>query len=157
MPCQGHDEDAGIIRSAVEELLDAGKDVLLVVHSYGSIPACDAIVGLSKTEREAHGRAGGVVALVYIAAFILPEGASLIDGLGGNDLPWWDVDVSHYLSIIPFSPVCWLKRVCEVSVRKASSLSKTPSQYSILTYRTRMRVTGQTNCKLSPTSAFSAR
>jgi len=42
------------------------------MHSGGSVGGSEAVRGLSKKEREAEGKAGGVVRLVYIG-ILLPE------------------------------------------------------------------------------------
>ena len=47
-----------------------------------------ALVGYSKSEREAAGKKGGVVRAGYMAAFMADEGTSLTDIVGGAD-PWW--------------------------------------------------------------------
>lgn len=76
------------IRSTLEALLDEGKDIILAAHSYGGIPSSAAAKGFMKSEREAQGKRGGVVAQVYIAAFLAPEGVSLLQLAGGKHAPW---------------------------------------------------------------------
>ncbi|OAX83797.1 hypothetical protein ACJ72_01834 [Emergomyces africanus] len=66
-------------------LLDDGKDVVMVMHSYGGCPGSAAAAGLSKTERKT---GGGVIGLIYIAAFLAREGDSLLSALGGKFDPW---------------------------------------------------------------------
>lgn len=86
------DADVGAIRKAITELADAGHNVTLFTHSYGSIPAYNAIKGLDKQTRAREGQYGGVVHMIFCAAFIVPEGKSLIAAFGGNDLPWFKVN-----------------------------------------------------------------
>ncbi|KAL5002229.1 alpha/beta-hydrolase [Aspergillus recurvatus] len=74
-----------ILRAIVE---DEERDVLLVMHSYAGMPGAAAAKGLSKAERLGQGKAGGVVGMVYFAAFIVPEGVSC-SGLQGGSLPSW--------------------------------------------------------------------
>lgn len=69
-------------------LLEDGKDVVLVMHSYGGLPGGAAAKGLSKSERESQGLAGGVIGLVFLAAFLAREGDSLVSALGGRLDPW---------------------------------------------------------------------
>ncbi len=57
---------------------EAGEDVVVVMHSYGGIPGSGAARGLSKVERRSRGLQGGVVGLVFIAAFPAKEGQSLV-------------------------------------------------------------------------------
>ncbi|OJD13862.1 hypothetical protein AJ78_05733 [Emergomyces pasteurianus Ep9510] len=66
-------------------LLDEGKDVVMLMHSYGGCPGSAAAKGLSKAERKT---SGGVIGLIYIAAFLAREGDSLLSALGGKFDPW---------------------------------------------------------------------
>jgi hypothetical protein len=63
------------IRQAVQRELDGGRDVVLVLHSYGGWPGICAVVGLDKAARMAAGESTGIVELVFIAAFLLPDDA----------------------------------------------------------------------------------
>ncbi len=66
--------DVETIRSAVTELVEEGKDVIVVVHSYSGIPGGQALEGLDKKTVAEKGGKGGVVRMVYIMSFIVPEG-----------------------------------------------------------------------------------
>jgi hypothetical protein len=81
-------KDGLCIRSTLEALLDEGKDVILAAHSYGGIPSSVAAKGLMKVERDGQGKKGGIIAQVYIAAFLAPEGVSLLQLAGGKHAPW---------------------------------------------------------------------
>ena len=61
-----------------------GKDVIVLMHSYGGVPGSGAAKGLGKGQRKEQGKKGGVVGLIYISGFVLPEGASVADGQGGQ-------------------------------------------------------------------------
>ncbi|KAL2829289.1 hypothetical protein BDW59DRAFT_142441 [Aspergillus cavernicola] len=76
---------ARTLRSLVE---DEGRDIVLVMHSYAGMPGAAAAKGLGKVERKREGRSGGVLGMVFIAAFLVPEGASCA-GLQGGSLPDW--------------------------------------------------------------------
>lgn len=65
-------------------LLTEGRDILLIMHSYGGMPGSAAAKGLSKRERQAAGKAGGIIGLVYIAAVLAHEGQSLEEVMGGE-------------------------------------------------------------------------
>ncbi|KAJ7185439.1 Alpha/beta hydrolase fold-1 [Mycena filopes] len=45
-------DDAATIAAVASRLADEGKDVVLVPHSYGGVPACEASKGLAKSEGE---------------------------------------------------------------------------------------------------------
>lgn len=65
-------EDAALIAKEAEALADAGRDVIIISHSYGGVPATESVRGLSKTARSKEGKPGGVVRLAYMTALI-PE------------------------------------------------------------------------------------
>ena len=67
-------EDVDIIRSTVAELVEEKKDVIVVIHSYSGIPGGQALEALGKKTRTERGSEGGVIRLIYIMSFIVPEG-----------------------------------------------------------------------------------
>lgn len=91
--------DAAAIREKLLlPLLDNGHDVYLVAHSYGGCPTGPAAKGLSKKERNG---SGGILGLVYMAAFVAREGVSLLSALGGKHDPWVIDYVSNpYTSLV---------------------------------------------------------
>jgi hypothetical protein len=93
------DADVEAIRTAVLKAADAGNDVVLVLHSYGGIPGSEASKGLSKEERAKDGKKGGIVRLVYVTAFAIPEGVSMRVAAGGEFAPWCQLDVRYIISI----------------------------------------------------------
>jgi pimeloyl-ACP methyl ester carboxylesterase len=79
------DEDAKVIRSAIISAIELGKDVILVMHSYGAIPGCEALKGLKGKELEARARGWGkVLKLVFISALVLPVGSCIYPDERGN-------------------------------------------------------------------------
>lgn len=83
-PLENLDEDVHLIHGAVERLADAGKEVVVVMHSYGGIPGTEAIKGLSRIDRKEKALEGGVVALVYMCAWMVAEGESVFSSGGGR-------------------------------------------------------------------------
>jgi hypothetical protein len=77
------DEDIAEIRGAVLKELDAGRDVMVHAHSWAGIPVCSALEGFSRAERQKDGKAGAVVKLTFVSSFVLQEGVSLQDFIGG--------------------------------------------------------------------------
>ncbi|KAI0114053.1 Alpha/beta hydrolase fold-1 [Nemania sp. FL0031] len=65
-------DDAAFIAAHVTDLADAGRDVLLITHSYGGTPATESVRGLSKRDRLAQGKSGGIVGLAYMTSLV-PE------------------------------------------------------------------------------------
>ncbi|RHZ49051.1 alpha/beta hydrolase [Aspergillus thermomutatus] len=97
------DSDAitSVIRPLVE---DEGRDVLLLMHSYAGMPGAAAAKGLAKTERMQQGKSGGIVGMVFIAAFLVPEGLSCAGLQGGNLPPWILLDKPYEKVNIPDDP-----------------------------------------------------
>lgn len=69
-------EDAAFIAKETEKLADEGKDVILIAHSYGGVPATESAKGLGKEERQKQGKKGGIVNLAYMTALVPAVGAS---------------------------------------------------------------------------------
>jgi hypothetical protein len=99
LPPIGLMEDAQCIRSELKELVDTdSKDVIVIAHSYGGMVASQGVDGeFAKKEREADGKSGGVLRIIYMCAFIVLRGESLASALGGGPAP--------NTKIPPFIPV----------------------------------------------------
>ncbi len=70
-------QDAATVRAAVEAI---DGPVVVCAHSYGGIPITEGLAD-----------ATNVVGLVYLCAFQLSVGESLLGSLGGTPPEWWDV------------------------------------------------------------------
>lgn len=77
------DDDVHQIRQMALEQLDAGRDIVALMHSYGGIVGSNALAGLGAADQ---GKAAHVKALIYMAAFIPFENESLA-GIFGGALP----------------------------------------------------------------------
>lgn len=83
------EEDTKAVRQQCMSLIEEqSKDLVLVCHSYGGMPAGGAAFGLSKKDRLGEGKEGGVIGLVYMSAFVVPEGTSLLAFIGGKHAPY---------------------------------------------------------------------
>lgn len=69
-------EDAAVIAEEAGALADQGRDVIIISHSYGGVPATESVRGLSKKARRAEGKQGGVVRLAYMASLVPALGAA---------------------------------------------------------------------------------
>lgn len=92
LPCQNRavatiDDDVVAIRQMILTELDKEKDVVVVTHSYGSIPGTAACEGFSAHARHAAGKATSVKSAVIIAGFLLPVGATMLGMSGGKLRP----------------------------------------------------------------------
>ncbi|KAL7806922.1 hypothetical protein V8C26DRAFT_424115 [Trichoderma gracile] len=84
------DKDSESLRQNILlPLLAEGKDVVLLMHSYGGVYGSAAVQGLSVRERKKAGLKGGVTGLVYVTAVTPAVGKSLLDmmGLTPENLP----------------------------------------------------------------------
>ncbi|KAA6411149.1 MAG: hypothetical protein FRX48_05461 [Lasallia pustulata] len=66
------DEDVKIVHNALQSVVDTGKEVIVVMHSYGAVSHDDL-------------EAGGVVKLVFLCGMVLPVGGSTWKAEKGND------------------------------------------------------------------------
>lgn len=80
-PPNAFQEDIKTIRSTVLDLV-ADNDVVVVMHSYSGIPGGSALDGLDKESCEGRGLKGGVMRLVYVAAWMVDEG--YVHSFGGR-------------------------------------------------------------------------
>lgn len=76
-PLTSWDKDAEAAREVILKSLDAGKDVIVIAHSYGGVVMSEAVKGLGKNAREEQGLGAGVVRLIYMCAIAPQEGQSL--------------------------------------------------------------------------------
>ncbi|ROW07970.1 hypothetical protein VMCG_03408 [Cytospora schulzeri] len=88
-PPNTFEADVAGVRAAVEPLVDAGEEVIMLMHSYGGAVGSSAVAGLSRKDRAAQGLPGGLVHLVYISAYMLALDQSPWDVLvlGNGDTP----------------------------------------------------------------------
>jgi pimeloyl-ACP methyl ester carboxylesterase len=79
--------DAEVVRAAL-----AGIDgpAVVVGHSYGGMVVTEAATAET-----------GAAHLVYVCAFQLDEGESLLAAVGGQAPPWWEVHEGHVVATGP--------------------------------------------------------
>ncbi|KAH9871548.1 hypothetical protein J1614_005803 [Plenodomus biglobosus] len=77
-------DDSAVVKNVVERLVkDEGKKVFVVMHSYGGLVGSNAIPKeLSFNYRKSAGLSGGVIHLLFIAAFVLDEHQSVLGTFG---------------------------------------------------------------------------
>lgn len=81
-------------------LIDKGQDVLLVAHSIAGYAGGAAALGLSKTVGTAAGKRGGIVGVVFIAAFLSYRGAKPFLKLTKGSWPSeYKVDVRSHVPV----------------------------------------------------------
>lgn len=91
--------DTEALRRLLSNLVQAeGRDVVVFAHSYGGMPAGGAAYGLGKSSRARRSEKGGVIGLVYMSAFIIAEGISLSESMGGHSPSYISPDNVHTYS-----------------------------------------------------------
>ncbi|KAH9205857.1 Alpha/beta hydrolase fold-1 [Leptodontidium sp. 2 PMI_412] len=89
-PLKNLTDDISSLQDYIESIIDNGSNVVVVTHSYGGVVGSGAADGLGLAQRTAAGKKGGIIMMVYMAAFALPLGVSLLDAAGGSPVSWWD-------------------------------------------------------------------
>jgi len=88
--------DVAALLAAAEPLFEQGREIAIMGHSYGGIPACVATRGNSVAERAAQGKKGGFNHFVLLCAFALPQrGVSLKGMLPGQEWLDWQEEVKR--------------------------------------------------------------
>lgn len=59
-------EDVQAIRTLIAQVANSGVEMIVVLHGYAGLPGGEALLGLSKRERQSAGLQGGVVRIVFI-------------------------------------------------------------------------------------------
>lgn len=103
-PLQDFQPDVQAIQDVLKPLVDQGKDILLMLHSYGGIIGNEAIQGFAKADRRKEGKKGGVSHIYFCSAFALPAGQSLMDALNNEPLPWFQINDAQD-TINPATPI----------------------------------------------------
>jgi len=81
-PVPGLREDAEAVANVLARHADQGKEIVLLCHSYGGVVGSCAVEGLDLASRKKAGKVGGVIMTIYLSAFMLPKGKSLLEMLG---------------------------------------------------------------------------
>ncbi|EHA46658.1 hypothetical protein MGG_10555 [Pyricularia oryzae 70-15] len=115
-----HHDDVEIVRALLEPHLAAGREVVLVGHSYGGLVATDTAAGFTVEERGAvptgpdgglQVQGGGVRAVVYIASpAVVEKGISLTSGMekmSMGDPPANEGKVTLEDGVAKTSDECW--------------------------------------------------
>jgi len=71
---ESRQEDVDAVREVIQPLIEQGKEIILLGHSYAGIVISEAASGLGKI----NGETGGIVHLIYCCAFLVDEGESII-------------------------------------------------------------------------------
>lgn len=85
------DDDAEYVRNKmiIPVLEHEEHDVILIMHSYSSVPGSAAAKGLSKKERESQGKKTGIIGQIFISSILAKGGDenTIVGAFGGNYPP----------------------------------------------------------------------
>ena len=102
-------DDIAYISSQLEELVEkGGKEVIVIVHSYGGIPGTSAARPFVRKDRAQQGKKGGVIGVLYISSWGMPKGKTTMEAVEGLNIDWMKIDVSPPRS---FRVICCLIRL----------------------------------------------
>jgi pimeloyl-ACP methyl ester carboxylesterase len=88
--------DTAKILETAEQFFVQGREVVLIAHSYGGIPATAATQGQGVQERKIAGLKGGFHSIIFLAAFAIPvRGWDLITTFGGAYPPWLETSEKY--------------------------------------------------------------
>lgn len=104
-------DDVTSVRNAILAETSQGRDVVLVVHSYGGAVGPSAAKGLTRPKSgtaattSANKPSGYVIGIVSMASAFLPSGLSFVDGLGGKPPPSWKADEESGFAVFLADPI----------------------------------------------------
>ncbi|WP_437756360.1 alpha/beta hydrolase [Sorangium sp. So ce1389] len=110
--------DVAAVRAALAEV--PGKAVV-VAHSYGGLPVTEVAA-----------RTGKVAHLVYLCAFMLGPGESLLSAVGGQDPPWW-ITSADGRTVTPADPRHIFYNDCTDEVAAAAEAALLPQARAAFT------------------------
>ncbi len=105
------EKDVEAIRTTITTLTDKDHDIVLLMHSYGGIPASAASQGLGKAERIEAGKKGGIIRLLYVASFALRPGETM-PGSGDYDTLETYAEIDEKVSTYTLSLACQPRGNC---------------------------------------------
>lgn len=88
-------DDVEVINETLHPFLDAGKEVIVVAHSSGTLPASHCIEGESVAERAECGLKGGIRHYINVCGLAYPRRGKNFLG-NGDDSPLQDF---HYVEV----------------------------------------------------------
>lgn len=92
---KSHLDDMKRIHDALLPVLDRGRTVVGIAHSYGTVPMARAMLGQSVADRASRGLAGGIISAIFIAPVpLLAKGISMLEASGGRWPTSWFHDVT---------------------------------------------------------------
>ena len=100
--------DKEAVRAAILAETTQGRDVVVVPHSYGTLPGCSAVQGLtlpkdpsvSSSASAPAARQGHVIGIAALATGMIPSGVTFLGASGGVVPPQWKVNEERLAEIV---------------------------------------------------------
>lgn len=99
--------DTAHIREVAEGLVQSGRKIVAIAHSYGGQVCSNALDGLGVEARSSKNLDGGISALIYMCSWALPEGSTALDKteeFGNTDLIPLVFDVADDMTAVVRDP-----------------------------------------------------
>ncbi|KAF3764460.1 alpha/beta-hydrolase [Cryphonectria parasitica EP155] len=97
--------DINAVQAAIRSETKAGRNVIVVVHSYGGHVGSSALKGLPTSAHPGEDPSEGkVVGLAMMATGFNHTGMSFMDGLGGQPPPTWRADEESGFAVLVADP-----------------------------------------------------
>ena len=88
-------DDIAYVSSQLEELVEmGGREVIVILHSYGGMPGSSAARPFVRKARAEQGKKGGVIGMLYISAWAVPAGKTIVESGEEKSFNWLIIDVS---------------------------------------------------------------
>jgi pimeloyl-ACP methyl ester carboxylesterase len=123
--------DTQLIRTYVESLVEAGRTVIALMHSYGGQVGTNALRELGRQSRRKSipGAVGGVSHLIYMAAYALSKGFSMMDKLNlFDDIISWSIDMADDNTAVVRHPAM-------ISARNPEAMTREDKEYGNMLVR----------------------
>lgn len=78
-PQDALEQGVKLVRTLATQLIDEGKEIIVLMHSYGGYFGTEGLTGLGIKERAPKGLAGGIKWLAYMAAGLPRKGMGATD------------------------------------------------------------------------------
>lgn len=95
-PAAGLGDDVETVQKAIRSQTTQGRDVVLVVHSYGGLIGSSSIKGFARTHHDSSvsssTSSGHVIGMAMMATGFAITGKTFLEGTGGKPPPFWIAD-----------------------------------------------------------------
>jgi hypothetical protein len=79
-PLTGFEKDVDAVEKTAGKLIHTSEDVILMMHSYGGLPSCQAMASIMDNNERGNWK-GRVLRMVWLCGFVLREGGSFFQGV----------------------------------------------------------------------------